>query len=109
MLLLCIGEKSFVDDKNRLSDIADPALFKSQDDEFRNFILSIFPKHLENNYNFPFRFSFKPKKSKTNSCPPFLAIAKQFVLKVMNLHLNLAQNGLENRFENFVSKNADNI
>ena len=60
MLLRCIGEKNFVDDKNR---------FKLSNQHFLKKInlkklYSDIPEALENNYNFHLRFNFKPKKSK---------------------------------------------
>ena len=98
--LLCIGEKTYVDEKNRK---------KYSDQHYINQTMKskiyspIFPKHLENNYNFPFRFSFKVKKIKTNSYQVFKFPTN--VMKMMNLHFNLK--GLKNRLENFVLKNVD--
>jgi DNA polymerase-3 subunit alpha len=59
--LICIGEKNFVDDKNR---------FRYSNQHYLNLkknlenYIQIYLKHLENNYNFHLRFNFKPKKSK---------------------------------------------
>ena len=59
--LICIGEKNFVDDKNRFK-YSNQHYFKHKKN-LENYI-QIFLKHLENNYNFHLRFNFKPKKSK---------------------------------------------
>ena len=59
--LTCIGEKNFVDDKNRFK-FSDHHYLKSH-----NELVSLYtdiPEALENNYNFHSRFNFKPKKSK---------------------------------------------
>ena len=58
--LICIGQKNFVDNPNRLK-FSDQHFIKKNDD-----IVNLFkdiPEALENNYNFPYRFNFKPKKS----------------------------------------------
>ena len=59
--LVCIGEKSFIDDKNRFK-FSDQHYFKDNDD--LSTLFSDIPEALENNYNFHLRFNFKPKKSK---------------------------------------------
>ena len=59
--LVCIGEKNFVDDKNRFR-YNNQHYFKSQEELEK--IYSDIPEALLNNYNFHLRFNFKPKKSK---------------------------------------------
>ena len=59
--LICIGEKSFVDDKNRFK-YSNQHFFKPQEELKK--LYSDIPEALENNYNFHLRFNFKPKKSK---------------------------------------------
>ena len=59
--LICVGEKSFVDDKNRKKFKNNHFLRTSA--EIKNLFKDI-PEALENNYNFPKKFSFKPKKTK---------------------------------------------
>jgi DNA polymerase-3 subunit alpha len=68
--LICIGEKNFVDDKNRFK-YSNQHYFKSQEELKK--LYSDIPEALENNYNFHLRFNFKPKKSK----PILPSIAKQ--------------------------------
>ena len=59
--LRCIGEKNFIDDKNRFK-LSDQHFLK-KNEELKK-IYSDIPEALENNYNFHLRFNFKPKKSK---------------------------------------------
>ena len=59
--LKCIGEKSFVEEKNRLK-LSDQHFLKKNDEIAK--LYSDIPEALENNYNFHLRFNFKPKKSK---------------------------------------------
>ena len=61
MHLICIGEKNFIDDKNRFKYSNQHYLKKN--DELSK-LYSDIPEALENNYNFHLRFNFKPKKSK---------------------------------------------
>ncbi len=98
--LLCIGEKTYVDEKNR-KRYSDQHYIKSND-EIKN-LYSDIPEALENNYNFPFRFSFKVKKSK-----PILPSIQISNHRNENDELTFQSNeGLKNRLENFVFKNAD--
>ena len=59
--LICIGQKTYLNDKNRLS-FSDQHYFKSSD-EMNKLFLDL-PEALENNYNFPLRCSFRPLSSK---------------------------------------------
>ena len=95
--LICIGEKNFVDDKNRLK-YNNQHYFKSQE-ELEKLYFDI-PEALENNYNFHLRFNFKPKKSK-----PILPsiVSKESVSPEEELS-KLAKAGLEKRLENFILK-----
>ena len=58
--LTCIGTKSFVDDSQRIK--LNNTHYIKKDEELKS-LFSDIPEALENNYNFPFRFNFKPKKS----------------------------------------------
>ena len=95
--LVCIGEKSFVDDSKRVK-FSDQHFIKKNED-----LLELFndiPEALENNYNFPYRFNFKPKKSQ-----PILPTiqTKEGTTVESELH-DEATNGLKNRLDNFVFK-----
>ena len=98
MLLVCIGQKNFVDDPNRLK-FSDQHFIKKNED-----IVALFkdiPEALENNYNFPYRFNFKPKKS----APVLPTIKTEDNITVEDELLAQAQIGLKNRLENIFKKN----
>ncbi len=95
--LTCIGEKTFVDDKSRVK-LSDQHFIKDNNDLKKLF--SDIPEALENNYNFPFRFSFKPKKS--NPILPSIQTDKSTT--VSNELLSQATVGLKNRLNNFILK-----
>ena len=95
--LICIGEKNFIDDKNRLK-YNDQHYFKSQA-ELEKIYLDL-PAALENNYNFHLRFNFKPKKSK----PILPSIASEKSNSPEEELSKLAKKGLESRLENFINK-----
>ena len=95
--LICIGEKNFVDDKNRFR-YNNQHYFKSQEELEK--LYSDIPEALENNYNFHLRFNFKPKKSK----PILPSIAGKESGSPEEELLKLAKKGLENRLENFILK-----
>ena len=98
--LLCIGEKTYVDEKNR-KKYSDQHYIKSNN-EIKN-LFSDIPEALHNNYNFPFRFSFKVKKSKP--ILPSIEISNQ---RNENDELTFQSNeGLKNRLEHFILKNVD--
>jgi len=59
--LMCIGEKTYVNDVNRLK-LSNQHYFKSSDDMVELF--KDLPKALENNFNLPYRCSFRPLRSK---------------------------------------------
>ena len=98
--LICIGEKAFVDDKKR-KKYSNEHYFKDSDNLKKLF--DDLPEALENNYNFPLRFNFKPKKS--------LPILPSIKTKHESLEDELflqAKNGLENRFKSFNSNKTEN-
>ena len=72
--LICIGEKNFVDDKNRLK-YNNQHYFKDQEELEK--LYSDIPEALENNFNFHLRFSFKPKNQ------------NQFYLQLLKVKANL--------------------
>ena len=59
--LMCIGEKTYVNDSNRVK-FTNHHYFKSSDEMIELF--NDLPEALENNFNLPFRCSFKPNFSK---------------------------------------------
>ncbi len=59
--LMCIGEKTYVNDSNRIK-LTNQHYFKSSDEMIE--VFRDLPEALENNFNLPFRCSFKPNFSK---------------------------------------------
>jgi len=59
--LICIGNKNYVNDKNRLK-FSDQHYFKDSSEMLELF--ADIPEALENNYNFPMRCNFRPLFSK---------------------------------------------
>ena len=100
--LVCIGQKNFVDDPNRLK-FSDQHFLKKNDDVVTLF--SDIPEALENNYNFPQRFNFKPKKS----APVLPTIKTEKNITVEEELLSQAKIGLENRLENYILKRKPNL
>ena len=61
--LICIKNKTYINEKNRIK-YSDQHYLKNNSEMFELF--SDLPEALENNYNFPFRCSFRPLYSKPN-------------------------------------------
>ena len=59
--LICIGNKTYVNDKNRIKYTSEHYL---KSDAEMSKLFSDIPEALENNYNFPFRCNFRPLYSK---------------------------------------------
>ena len=95
--LICIGQKTYVDEKNR-KKFSDQHFIKNSD-ELENLYKDI-PEAIENNYNFPFRFSYKLKKLQPNL--PSIKISSN--LSENDELLSLSKTGLKNRLENFILK-----
>ena len=104
--LRCIGEKNFVDDKNRFR-LSNEHFLKTNNEIKK--LYSDIPEALENNYNFHLRFNFKPKKSK-----PILPSISHSENTAEEELFNQASDGLDKRLKNFIikknsSKNFDQI
>jgi DNA polymerase-3 subunit alpha len=95
--LICIGEKQFIDDKNRFRYSDQHYLKKNE--ELQKLYKDI-PEALENNYNFPLRFNFKPKKSK----PILPSISNNKNISAEKELMSQAKQGLEERLNNFIFK-----
>ncbi len=95
--LICIGNKSFLDEKNRLRYNNQHYLKKHEEIEK---IFKDLPEALENNYNFHLRFNYKLNKSK----PILPSISNNENISVENELKSQASKGLENRLENFIFK-----
>jgi len=98
---VCIGQKNFVDDANRVK-FSNQHFFKKNED-----LITLFndiPEALENNYNFPYRFNFKPNKS----APVLPTIQTKKSITVEEELLLQAKQGLKNRLDNFILKKNKN-
>tara|TARA_B100000886_G_scaffold337717_1_gene299013 strand:+ start:70 stop:3486 length:3417 start_codon:yes stop_codon:yes gene_type:complete len=95
--LKCIGEKNFIDDRNRTKYSNQHFLKKNED---LSKLYSDIPEALENNYNFHLRFNFKPKKSK----PILPSVSSKSDSSPEDEISNQAREGLINRINNFISK-----
>tara|TARA_B110000971_G_scaffold209899_1_gene236538 strand:+ start:51 stop:3467 length:3417 start_codon:yes stop_codon:yes gene_type:complete len=95
--LVCIGQKNFVEDLNRLK-FSDQHFIK-KDEELRTLFKDI-PEALENNYSFPYKFNFKPKKS----APVLPTIKTEGNITVEDELLTQAKIGLKNRLEKYIFK-----
>ena len=95
--LTCIGEKKFVDDKNRFQ--YSNQHFLKKDLELKK-LYSDIPEALENNYNFHLRFNYKLKKSK----PILPLITNEQSNSPEEELIKQAEKGLANRIKNFISK-----
>jgi len=93
--LICIGEKSYISDVNRLK-YNDQHYLKKQE-ELKN-LFSDIPEALENNYNFPYRFHFKINKNEPN-LPKIETTNSQ---SIQNKLLSEAEQGLEKRLNNYI-------
>ncbi len=100
--LRCIGEKRFVDDKNRFR-LSDQHFLKKNEDLIK--LYSDIPEALENNYSFPLRFSFKPKKSK----PILPSVSHSNSHSSQAELLKQAYDGLNYRINDFIIKKNSNL
>ena len=100
--LLCIGEKTYVEEKNR-KRFSNQHYLKTSNE--LNKLYADLPEALENNYNFPYRFNFKLKKSEPNL--PSIKISNNLTEK--EELLSLSKSGLDNRLKNFIFKKNKNL
>ena len=95
--LRCIGEKSFIEDKNRFK-LSNQHFLKANSDILE--LYSDIPEALENNFNFHLRFNFKPKKSK----PILPSIVHSENNTAEEELIKQAKDGLSKRLKNFIIK-----
>ena len=95
--LRCIGEKNFLEDKNRFK-LSNQHYLKNSNDLKK--LYADIPEALENNYNFHLRFNFKPKKSK----PILPSISKTYSNTPEDELSKQANEGLKNRIQNYILK-----
>ena len=100
--LICIGQKKYINDKNRIKFSSDH-FFKSSDE--MSALFSDLPEALENNYNLPLRCNFRPLGSK-----PILPNITSNNVSSDKILVIESIKGLENKFEkNFNLKKKDLI
>jgi DNA polymerase-3 subunit alpha len=95
--LICIGQKNFINETNRIR-YSNQHYLKKNEELFELF--KDIPEALENNYNFSYRFNFKPKKSE----PVLPTIQTKENVTVEEELLSQANEGLKNRLNNFILK-----
>ena len=98
--LTCIREKRFMDDRNRVKLSNLHHMRKSIE------LIELYkdiPEALENNFNFPLRFNFKPRKSK-----PILPSIKTKNSSVNQELLEQAKIGLKIKLDNYVFDKKEN-
>ena len=89
--LMCIGEKTYVNDPNRVK-LTNQHYFKSSDEMIELF--RDLPEALENNFNLPYRCSFKPNTSK-----PILPNISSSDSDANQMLISESQIGLKNKFK----------
>ena len=100
--LLCIGQKTYVNEEKR-KKYSDQHYLKSSEEIIK--IYEDLPEALENNFNFPLRFSYKLKKSAPNL--PSINISNN--LTEQEELMRLSKIGLKNRLENFIFKKQNSL
>ena len=100
--LMCIGSKTYLNDKNRLK-LSDQHYIKSSEEMAK--IFSDLEEALENNYNLPFRCSFRPVHSK----PILPNISSEKGINAEQLIIQESEEGLIQKFVNIFSKNKDDL
>ena len=93
--LMCIGEKTYVNDANRIK-LSKHHYFKSSDEMIELF--KDLPEALENNFNLPFRCSFKPGSSK-----PILPNISSSEKDANEMLKQLSNAGLKEKFESAIN------
>ncbi len=99
--LMCIGQKSYVNDANRIK-LSNQHYFKSSDEMIELF--NDLPEALENNFNLPLRCSFKPSSSK-----PILPNISSSDRDANEMLKQISDEGLKDKFKTVFNINLDNI
>ena len=92
---LCIGQKTYVNVKDR-KKYTDSHYFKDSDDMYNLF--NDLPEALENNFNFPYRISYRPK----NSLPVLPNIQTSESKNIDELLENESLKGLDEKLNEYV-------
>ncbi len=100
--LMCIGNKSYINDKNRFK-YTDQHYFKSSDEMSKLFC--DLPEALQNNYNLPFRCSFRPEISE----PILPNISSEKGGDADEILLKDSEEGLKEKFLKIFNIDNDNL
>ncbi len=100
--LICIGNKTYLNDKNRIS-FSDQHYFKSSKEMCELF--SDLPEALENNFKLPLRCSFRPTTSK----PILPNISSDKSMKADDSLISDSEAGLISKFKNNFNIKEENI
>jgi DNA polymerase-3 subunit alpha len=92
--LICIGNKTYVNEKNRIK--YSPNHYLKNDSEMTD-LFSDLPEALENNYNFPYRSSFRPLFSK----PILPNISSSDEGNARDIIRKISLDGLKEKFNKF--------
>ena len=98
--LMCIGQKTYLNDSNR-TKLTNQHYLKSSDEMVELF--KDLPEALENNFNLPFRCSFKPSSSK-----PILPNVSSSDKDANYMLKKLSQEGLYNKFKEVFNLDYNN-
>ncbi len=99
--LMCIGEKTYVNDSNRIK-LTNQHYFKSSEEMIELF--SDLPEALENNFNLPLRCSFKPSSSK-----PILPNISSSDSDANDMLTQISFKGLKEKFKTVFKINSNKI
>ena len=99
--LMCIGEKTYVNDSNRLK-LSNQHYFKSSEEMIELF--KDLPEALENNFALPYRCSFKPSASK-----PILPSISVKDTNTNDLLIDKSYDGLKDKFTKFFKIEIKNL
>jgi len=100
--LICIGQKTYLNDKNRIS-FSNEHYFKSSDE--MNKLFEDLPEALENNYSLPLKCSFRPIPSK----PILPNISSEKSGNADQTLTSMSEEGLINKFLNVFKISRDEI
>jgi len=99
--LMCIGQKTYVNDLNRLK-LSNQHYFKSSDDMIELF--KDLPEALENNFNLPYRCAFRPLPSK-----PILPNVSSSNIDANKLLKKNSYDGLKEKFKKIFKINKEEL
>ena len=100
--LMCIGNKTYLNDKNR-TKLSDQHYFKKSEEMIS--VFSDLPEALENNFNLPLRCSFRPHASQ----PILPKINSQDGINPEEILIKESNKGLEDKFLKVFNSNLEQL